>query len=211
MVTMRSSSGINRESVFSMVVFPEPDPPEITMLSRASTQPLMKSSMPVVKVWFFSRSSVETLAVTADGDHRADQRERRNHRADARAIGQARVHNRRRIVDAAANGVDNAIDDHAHVRVILEPDIGLHQASGPFHVHVVEAVDQDVADGWVLEQRFQRAQPEDFVQNLFDQLFALAHGHGEGFVYDELLHHDADLPADAFFVEVLELFRRQQN
>ena len=58
MVTMRSSSGMKRESVFSMVVLPEPEPPEITMFSRASTQPLRKSSMPVVKVSFLSRSSV---------------------------------------------------------------------------------------------------------------------------------------------------------
>ena len=58
MVTMRSSSGMNRESVFSIVVLPEPEPPEITIFSRASTQPLMKSSMPVVKVWFLIRSSV---------------------------------------------------------------------------------------------------------------------------------------------------------
>ena len=44
--------------LFSIVVFPEPEPPEITMFKRASTQPLMKSSMPVVKVWFLIKSSV---------------------------------------------------------------------------------------------------------------------------------------------------------
>ena len=60
MVTTRSSSGMKRDSVFSMVVLPEPDPPETTMFKRASTQPLRKSSMPVVRVSFFSRSSVES-------------------------------------------------------------------------------------------------------------------------------------------------------
>src|SRR2546425_990735 len=60
MVMMRSSSGMKRESVLSMVVLPEPDPPETTTLSRASTQPLMKSSIPVVKVSFLSRSSEES-------------------------------------------------------------------------------------------------------------------------------------------------------
>ena len=60
MVTMRSSSGMNRERVFSMVVLPDPEPPEITILRRASTQPLRKSSMPVVKVSLRSRSSVES-------------------------------------------------------------------------------------------------------------------------------------------------------
>ena len=57
-VTMRSSSGTKRERVFNMVVFPEPEPPEITMLSRASVQAPRKSSIPVVRVSFFRRSSV---------------------------------------------------------------------------------------------------------------------------------------------------------
>ena len=41
-----------------MVVLPEPEPPEITTFSRASTQPLRKSSMPVVSDSSLSSSSV---------------------------------------------------------------------------------------------------------------------------------------------------------
>ena len=40
MVTMRSSSGMNDESTLSVVVLPEPVPPEMTMLSRPRTQAL---------------------------------------------------------------------------------------------------------------------------------------------------------------------------
>src|SRR4051794_16831413 len=57
MVTMRSSSGMNRDNVFSNVVLPEPDPPDTTMFNRASVHPLRKLNMPGVKVSFFNNSS----------------------------------------------------------------------------------------------------------------------------------------------------------
>ena len=59
-VTTRSSSGTKRESVLSMVVFPEPEPPEITILRRACTQPERKSIIPCVKVSLRTKSSVDS-------------------------------------------------------------------------------------------------------------------------------------------------------
>jgi hypothetical protein len=41
-----------------VVVLPEPEPPEMTMLSLASAHPLRNSSMPCDKVWFLRSSSV---------------------------------------------------------------------------------------------------------------------------------------------------------
>ena len=152
----------------------------------------------------------QLLAVAPDRHHRPDQRERRNHRADARAVGQARVHDRRRIVDAAADGAHDAVDDHAHVRLILEADVGFHQAAGALDVDVVEAVDHDVADGGVLEQLLQRPQAEDFIENLLDELLALGHRHRQRFVDDQPLDHVADLAAHAVLVQVLELIGRQR-
>ena len=129
MVTTRSSSGMKRESVFSMVVLPEPEPPEMTMFSRASTQPLRKSSMPVREGLVLDQifGGEQLLAEAADGHHGADQRQRRDDGADARAVGQARVDDGRGVVDAAADVGDDAVDDHAQVRLILEADVGLDQ------------------------------------------------------------------------------------
>ena len=138
------------------------------------------------------------------------QGERRNHRAHARAVGHARIHNGRRIVDAAADRGDDALDDHAHVRLVFEAHVGFHHAARALDVDVVEAVDHDVADGGIFEQRFERAEAEDFVEDLFDQPLALGHGHGQRFVEDQLLHHRADLAADAVLVEVLELIGRER-
>ena len=60
--------------------------------------------MPVVKRFVLDQvfGGQQLLAVTADGNHRADERERRNDGADAGAVGEARIDNGRRIVDAAA-------------------------------------------------------------------------------------------------------------
>ena len=87
---------------------------------------------------------------------------------------EARVHDGRGIVDAAADGRDDALDDHADVGLVLEADVGFHHAAGALDVDVVEAVDHDVADGGILEQRLQRAEAEDLVEDLLDELLALA-------------------------------------
>ena len=50
MVTIRSPLGMNELSTLSIVVLPEPVPPETKMLSRASTQARRKSNMSGVAV-----------------------------------------------------------------------------------------------------------------------------------------------------------------
>ena len=61
-VTMRSSLGMNDESTLSVVVLPEPVPPETKQLRRASTQAFRKSNMSGVAVPKRMRSS------TVNGD-----------------------------------------------------------------------------------------------------------------------------------------------
>ncbi len=57
MVTMRSSLGMKEERTLSVVVLPEPVPPETKMLSRASTQAFRKSNISGVAVPKRMRSS----------------------------------------------------------------------------------------------------------------------------------------------------------
>ena len=51
----------------------------------------------------------------ADGEHRAVDGQRRDHRVDAGAVGQAGVDHRRRLVDAPADLGDDALDDPPEV------------------------------------------------------------------------------------------------
>ena len=123
---------------------------------------------------------------------------------------QARVHDGRGIVDAPAHRGDDAVDDHAHVRLVLEPYVGLHQPPAALHVDVIEPVHHDVADGGVLEQRLERAEAEDLVEDLLDEALALGERHGKPLVENELLHHRAHLRVRGVLVQDLELIRGER-
>ena len=108
-----------------------------------------------------------------DGEDGPVNGEGRNNGVDARPVGQAGVDHGGRLIHAPAHGGDNPFDDLHQVGVVLEDHVGLFEQSGPLHVDVLAGVHQDVTDGGVLEQRFQRAQPEDLIQDFARQLLPL--------------------------------------
>ncbi len=110
----------------------------------------------------------------------------------------------------AADVRNDAVDNHAQMRLIPEADVGFDQPAAALDVHVVEAVDHDVGDGVVLQQRFERAEAEDFVLNFFDDAFALGHRHRDAFVDDQPFDEIADLRAHAVFVQRLQLLGRER-
>ena len=89
-------------------------------------------------------------AEAADAETRAVERQRRNDGVDARAVGQARVHDGLRFVDAAAHLGDDLLDDVQQVRVVLEADRGFGELAVALDEDLVVAVDQDVARWWAL-------------------------------------------------------------
>ena len=104
-VTMRSSSGMNDESTFSVVVFPAPVPPATMMLIRPRTQASRNFDDrrghraeldQVVRL-------VRVGGELPDRERGTVDRERRDDRVHTRTVGQARVHVRARLVDAAAD------------------------------------------------------------------------------------------------------------
>ena len=67
-----------------------------------------------------------------------------------------------------------------------------------------------MSDGGIFEQRLERAQTEDFVEHFFYEALALHQRHRDLIVGDEPLHRIADLFADAFFAQRLELVGRER-
>src|ERR1039457_5436194 len=112
-------------------------------------------------------------AKAADGKAGAVEGQGRNDGVDARAILQAGIHHGRRLIDATPDAGDDAVDDLHQVLVVLEGQAGNFQFAGAFDVDTVEAVDQNVGNGGIFEQRLERAEAEDFVKDLARQLFAL--------------------------------------
>ena len=58
------------------------------------------------------------------------------------------------------------------MRVVLEAGVGALQAALAFDVDVGIAVDQDVVDGRVFEERLKRPQAEHFILDFTDELVA---------------------------------------
>ena len=207
MVTMRSSSGMNDERTLSSVVLPEPVPPETKMFRRAFTQASRNSTISGVAVPKRIRSSTVNgvAGELPDGEHRADQRERRDDRVDAGAVGQAGVDHRARLVDAAADGRDDALDDLHHVLVVLEGDVGQLQPAFTLDVDLLRAVDHDLGDGLVAQERLERAEAEDLVGDLLEHAHALGAGEGEALLVGDLAEELLDLAPDLDLVAEVEL------
>ena len=136
MVTMRSSSPMSDDSTLSSVVLPVPVPPLMMMLRRPPTHAEELRSL--------GRQGAEAdevvdrepgLGELADRERRAVDRERRDDRVDAGAVGEAGVDHRRRLVDAPADRRDDALDD--------QPEPGLGAEAGVGLVETAAALDVD--------------------------------------------------------------------
>ena len=112
-------------------------------------------------------------AEAANAHRRAVQRQRRNDGVDTAAVRQACVHHRARLVHAAADLRHDAIDDLHQVVVVAELDLGFLQLAAALHVDLVRPIDEDVADGRVLQQHFQGAEAKGLVEHLVDQPLTL--------------------------------------
>ena len=99
-VTIRSSPGIAPDSAFSVVVLPDPVPPLTRIDARAATLTASSSASAAGSVPLRHQlPQREPLAPEApDRQARPRQRQRRDHHVHARAVGQPRVAQRRRLV-----------------------------------------------------------------------------------------------------------------
>ncbi len=104
-VTIRSPAGRKADSAPSVVVLPEPVPPQTRMFRRRAHgraragRAAAASTSPGAR----ARAADRPLrAEAADRQHRPVDRERRQHHVHARAVGQPRVAERLGLVDAAA-------------------------------------------------------------------------------------------------------------
>ena len=159
----------------SMVVLPEPVPPEISTFSRAATTAfstvgdLRRNAADLDQPVHADRH----LGEFADRQQRSVERERRDDRVDAAAVGQPRIDRRRRFIDPPADRGDDLLDDPQQMLFVLEPHRARLERAVALDEHLVVAVDQDVGDRGVLEQRLERPEAEQFVEHVADQLLAL--------------------------------------
>ena len=209
MVSRRSFSEMKADSALSIVVLPEPVPPEMMVVTRAlhgrrqqlgHLRPDRADLDQLVQV-------ERLLGEFADRDQRAVDGDRPHRDVDARAVEQARVAHRMRFVDAPADRRDDLVDDAQQVRLVLEAHAAGLEHAAALDIDAFVAVDQDVGDGRVLEQRLERAEPGHLVEDLGDEVVELLLVERQPLDQDVLGDQLLDVRADLVLGQLLQ--RRQ--
>jgi hypothetical protein len=123
----------------------------------------------------------------ADREGRAGEGERRDDDVDALAGGEAGVDHRIRLVHAAVDRRDYALDGLHQLLVRGEPERELFHPAGPLHEDRVRSVDHDLGDRRVGEERF--AEAERLVDDPSDQLGALGRRQDRALAADDVPEH----------------------
>ncbi len=175
---------------FSIVVLPDPVPPEISTLSRASTRPRISvaaaaDSVPISTMRSSVRGLRENLRIETDGPSIAQGRMIALTRlpSSSRASTQGC-----RLVNAAADPADDLVDDPQKVAFIPKAGLGFFENAEAFDIDRPVRVHEDVVDRRVGEQRLQRPEAQHLVQQFVDQLLELLGAHGLAFVGEGLRH-----------------------
>src|SRR5262249_50312729 len=114
------------------------------------------------------------------------------------------VAQRLRLVDSPADRRHDLVDDAEQMRLVLEAHEGGLEHARALDIDLLVAVDQDVVDGRILEQRLDGAEPHHLVEDLGDEILELLgverQTFGDGVLRDERV----DLPADLVLRHLLE-------
>src|SRR5262245_2696426 len=94
------------------------------------------------------------------------------------------------------------------MRIVAELRADARQFAATFDEDVLGAIDENVGDRRVAEQRFDRAETSDFPDDLFDDFFALRLAERSGLFPKELSDRESNLMNDFDFVlDLLERFQ----
>ena len=90
------------------------------------------------------------------------------------------------------------------MRLVLEAHQGRLEHAAALDVDLLVAVDQNVVDGRILEQRLDRSESHHLVEDLGDEVFQLLRVEGQPFRHGVLRDHPVNLAADFVLRHLLE-------
>ena len=129
-----------------------------------------------------------TRPETANGQGRPVERQWWNDGIDTGAIGQPRIDHGRRLIHSAAHARYDAVDDLQQVAVVAKRCIDPLQKAALLYEDMILVVDQDVGNLCIPQQRFQRAEAEDLIEQIHLDLFLLVEVQRHALLGDDLLH-----------------------
>ena len=112
-----------------------------------------------------------------------------------------------RFVDPAADRGHDLVDDAQQMRSSLKRTPQRLEQAAALHIDAFVAVDQDIGDGRVLEQRLERAEAGHLVENLGDEVVELLLVERQPLDQDVLRDELLDVRAHLVFRQLLQ--RRQ--
>ena len=164
MVSRRSFSEMKADSALSIVVFPEPVPPEMIVVTRDFNRSRQDFGHRRAQ-----RADIDQLCQIegllgefTDRDQRAIDADWPHRHVDARTVLQARVAERMRFVDPPTDRGDDLVDDPQQMLLVLEAHRQRLKDAVTFDVNAFVAVDQNIVDAGILEQRLERARAPSF-------------------------------------------------
>ncbi len=172
MVIRRSFSEMKPESALSMVVLPEPVPPEMMVVMRAftaaaSTSAIGGRSAPTSTSLLRLNGFLENLRIDTSGPSTPIGRTATLTREPScRRASQSGCDSSTRRPTAD----DDFVDDAQQMLLVLEAHRQRLEHAAALDVDAFMTVDQDVADARVLEQRLERTQAGHFVENFRDEI-----------------------------------------
>src|SRR5206468_2903030 len=92
-----------------------------------------------------------------------------------------------------ADGSHDLVYDPQKVAFVLEANRRDLDFAATLDAHLLVSIDDDVGDRMVLEQRFQRAKSKQLVEDVGDELLALAFVEQAGFAREHIADEVADL------------------
>jgi hypothetical protein len=116
-------------------------------------------------------------------------------------VHEAHVDQGRRLVDPAADLADDAVDDPAKMRLVVELDGASRELAPLLDVDRVGPVHHDLGDGDVGQQRLEGPEAQDVVLDLTDDASPLLGGQRCRRLLDDDVQLFADEPADELLVE----------
>src|SRR5262249_52167403 len=85
--------------------------------------------------------------------------------------------------------------------VVLELNRHTLQDAAAFYINFVVVIYQNVADGRILHERFQRPKAEHLIENLLDDAIAFGKGHWNVFLKQQLFYCPADLASQTLLAD----------
>ena len=132
------------------------------------------------------------LGELSDRHGRPTQRQRRDDHVDTGSVLEARIHHRRRLVDAAADAADDPVDHLHQLLVALERHRAERQLAVLLDVDLLVAVDHDFGDVLAREQLLEGSEAEHVVDQDLDETKPVRPAHRDVLLGDHVVEQFRD-------------------